>query len=506
MTTDEFKNKAILIHGDKYDYSKTTYLNERTKLTISCKKHGNFSQLPKGHLRGFGCPICSNVVTTTQGFIEHSNEIHSNKYGYSKTVFIDSRTNVIIICKEHGDFVQKPRVHLSGCGCQKCGINKSESIRKKAIEKRKITFDKFINRANDKHNNKYKYYTTDIKNINQKIKINCSIHGDFNQKINDHLNNGSGCPKCYNERRGNSTRKTNSQFIKEAKKVHKNKYNYEKTIYQSAHKKIIIVCPIHGLFFQTPSRHLRGDGCPKCCFKNVSSEQFINKANKVHKNKYNYSLVNYTNNINKVIIICPIHGEFKQSPAAHLNNQGCAKCGKQKGIDKKRITFNSFKIRGTKIHNNKYTYTEKYINSHKDKVEINCPIHGNFVQNVMSHLQGAGCPFCKASKGELKIKEYFDKNKINFIKQKTFQNCKNIKVLPFDFYLPDYNVCIEFDGIQHFKIIDCWGGEKNLLETKNRDSIKTEYCKQNNIPLLRIKYNEKIEEKLENFLKEHKVI
>jgi len=158
------------------------------------------------------------------------------------------------------------------------------------------------------------------------------------------------------------------------------------------------------------------------------------------------------------------------------------------------------------IHNYKYNYSEvEYINN-KTKVKIICPKHGIFNQKPNDHLMGHGCPICKESYGEKQIGIFLDNNNIRYIRQKKFKNCKNIKVLPFDFYLPEYNMCIEFDGIQHFKKIDKWGGENNYKLIMLKDNIKNNYCKNNNIYLLRIKYNDDIITILEKYLnKGHKI-
>ena len=127
MTTEEFIQKSILIHGDKYDYSKTVYVNNLKEVIITCKEHGDFLQLPKVHKRGCGCSRCGSITKknkktmTTQTFIEKAKLIHGHdKYDYSKTVYVNNLKEVIIICRIHGEFTQKPNGHLSGSGCRNC--------------------------------------------------------------------------------------------------------------------------------------------------------------------------------------------------------------------------------------------------------------------------------------------------------------------------------------------------------------------------------------------------
>ena len=128
LSLQDFIKKAVAAHGDKYDYSKSIYVNNRIPLIITCKEHGDFLQSPDVHFSGHGCPKCASQsriekqTLTTQNFIEKAREIHGNKYDYSKTVYVRNDIPVIITCPEHGDFLQKPSYHLNGCGCQKCGM------------------------------------------------------------------------------------------------------------------------------------------------------------------------------------------------------------------------------------------------------------------------------------------------------------------------------------------------------------------------------------------------
>ena len=148
------------------------------------------------------------------------------------------------------------------------------------------------------------------------------------------------------------------------------------------------------------------------------------------------------------------------------------------------------------IHNNKYDYSCLEQSKVTSKVTIICPKHGKFEQLLNNHINGQGCPICKDSKGEKAIRKYFLKNNIKFIKQKRFSDCKDIRPLPFDFYLPDYNTCVEYDGRQHFISVDRWGGVNGLLDRQKKDFIKTKYCEINNIKLVRIKYNNDVHEQL----------
>lgn len=293
---------------------------------------------------------------------------------------------------------------------------------------------------------------------------------------------------------------TTEEFIQKVRLIHGNKYDYSKLEYVNNRTKVIIICPKHGEFLQTPNGHSKGSGCLKCrhekvgILKRKTQEDFIKKAKQVHDDRYDYSKVNYFKNSTKVTIICPVHGEFQQTPANHLKGSGCKKCSNLKFT----LTKEQFIENAIKIHGNKYNYSKvEYILSNQ-KVIIICPEHGEFLQTPNSHSsQECGCPVCNSSKGELKICEYLEKNKINFTIQEWFENSKTQCINPktgfsllFDFYLPDYNLAIEYDGEQHFRSVNWFGGKEGLESQQYRDQIKNQYCKDNNIELLRIRWNQ----------------
>ena len=157
----------------------------------------------------------------------------------------------------------------------------------------------------------------------------------------------------------------------------------------------------------------------------------------------------------------------------------------------KKLTTEIFIQHAQKIHGNKYNYSKSIYVNGNIKMEIICPIHGSFWQKSWSHISGRGCPICNSSKGELKIKRILDKKSIKYIQQKKFDECMKIKPLPFDFYLPENNICIEYDGRQHFEPIKMFGGNKAFKIRTENDKIKNQYCYDNGIKLIRIPYWEK---------------
>lgn len=250
---------------------------------------------------------------TTEIFIERSNIIHNNKYVYTETNYIDYGTAVNIICPQHGIFIQKPVDHLAGCGCTTCSGNKKSNT------------DEFIIKANIVHNNIYNY--TNVIYINNKVPINiiCATHGIFTQIPNDHLT-GYGCNKCYID----SKKLSNEEFITKAQLIHGDTYDYTLINYIKINECVTIICKIHGEFKQKPGMHFSGSGCPRCKYNaKRTTLEFIEQAQLIHGDTYDYTSVNYINSNINVDIICSIHGPFKQSVYSHLQGLGCYKCCKQ---------------------------------------------------------------------------------------------------------------------------------------------------------------------------------
>jgi very-short-patch-repair endonuclease len=290
---------------------------------------------------------------------------------------------------------------------------------------------------------------------------------------------------------------TTSEFIKKSKIIHNDEYIYDQTHYISNNSEVIIICSTHGIFLQKPCVHLRGSGCNSCGIikKSIDNKKckdlFIIDSNKVHNNLYTYSKVDYINNKTEVIITCRQHGDFKQQPRSHIGNRsGCPTCAN------KNITTKIFIEKSILLYGNYYNYDKvNYINA-IEKVKITCYKNHIFEISSNNHLRGRGCPICRESRGERIIRSILENKKIEFVRQFKFKDCKYKRTLPFDFYLPNKNICIEFDGEQHFKSFRFEIDEKGLNNRQMKDKIKDEYCLKNNIHLIRISYLDNIEDKL----------
>jgi very-short-patch-repair endonuclease len=424
LTQKEVLDRFKKVHGDEYDYSLVEYEGGKTKVLIKCKKEGHsiFKQRPDNHSQGQGCPKCKLIKSgekrtlKQQVVIDRFKKVHGDEFDYSLVDYKGGHTNVIIICYIHGNFTQRPSNHLFGKGCPDCGILKRTKSKTKTLEK-------FIDDAKLVHGDEYDYSLVEYVNQNIKISIKCKKEGHeiFKQKPTKHLQ-GDGCPKCGRIKTITKQSSTKEYFIKKSKEAHPNKnYGYHKVDYNGDAKNVIIVCPLHGDFEQTAGNHLAGKGCQECANiataekLKLSVEEFIERSNIVHNNFYGYEKVVYEGGKTKVIIVCPVHGDFPQNPSDHLHGkQGCPRC-KNKNEGRLAIILNEIGV----VHRN-YRINNRY----------------------------------------------------------------------FDFYLPEYNLIIERDGEQHYgDIFRHISNKKKTFEQNHQNDIeKTKLAKSKGHKICRIPY------------------
>jgi len=513
---EKFLEKAKTVHGNKYDYSKVEYKNANNKVIIICRSHGEFYPLPGGHIAGRGCRKCVSENNSKKyrsdinDIIKNFKEIHKDEngeplYDYSlikEEDYINQNSKLKIICKIHGLFEKSANTHKKG-GCVSCGILKRN-------KSKKLDFNFFLNKCKEIHQDKYDYSLIkeeDYINQNSKLKIICKIHGLFNQKAGSHYI-GRGCRKCGTVSSSNTRRSNTEEFIEKAKKVHGDKYDYSKVEYIDCNTKIIIGCKIHLIDFnQIPYSHLEGVGCSKCgrertinfninYFSKSNSRNkwtsfiFIEKAKKIHGDKYDYSKVEYIDSTKKIIIGCKIHGYFDQLPLNHIKSDtGCTKCGNElriknleKYINNKKLTTQDFIEKSKKVHGDKYDYSKvEYIDS-TTKVNINCEIHGIFEQIASDHLSGRGCSKCK-NKTEGIVYNFLCKifNEVYYQYSPEWAINDNKNKLRFDFYIPFLNIIIELDGKQHFNKDHKWYDNQH-----EKDIFKTNLANKNKIYVIRL--------------------
>jgi hypothetical protein len=284
---------------------------------------------------------------------------------------------------------------------------------------------------------------------------------------------------------------TLNEAIQKSIDVHGNKYDYSLiNEYKGVMEKYPILCPTHGMWEVSLDNHTtKKSGCPKCVGKYHTFDEKIATASKIHKNKYDYSLITSDfQTMDKMSIVCKRHGIFEMLWTNHVHGkQGCPKCK----ASRKPISIDILKQRTSELNLN-YVYDwDSYTGYFDNTFRIECPKHGWFNQQISNHLQGQRCPKCSWSKGEESIEMFLKEKNISYTTQKTFSECRNPNtnsVLKFDFYLPHINLCIEFDGELHYKPVEFFGGQESFEKTQFLDGIKNDFCFKNNINLLRISY------------------
>lgn len=405
MKTSDFVKKAIKLHGNRYDYSLTEFVDWKTPLKIICSVHGTFDQWPYTHLKGSGCKRCKGKEAkevdrkkAADTFIEKAIKKHGKRYDYSKTIYISSKENVLINCLAHGEFPQKASNHLMGKGCPDCSFDKKKSIR---IDNLKDLQNVFIEKSLKIHRGYYSYEKVVYVDSNSEVEITCPIHGSFFQRPYLH-SKGSICKACSDKAKGERKRlKAAQEFVERCKKLHGDKYDYSKARYKKSSEKVEIICLKHGPFKIRPNSFLQGVGCDKCGTESMASKQatgiikFIEQSKKVHRDKYDYSQVEYKSTHTHVIIACPHHGPFPQAPSGHIAGRGCPLCGIKKCAENIRHSLEIFIKKAKEIHGEKYDYSHaNYINS-SSNLTIICSIHGPFPQTPAHHIHSnQGCPSC----------------------------------------------------------------------------------------------------------------
>jgi hypothetical protein len=373
----------------------------------------------------------------------------------------------------------------------------------------KLTTEEFIKRAVKKHGERYGYSKVVCGGHKTKVIITCIDHGDFLQTANNHLS-GQNCPDCGNISKSLSKTYTLEEFIIRANKAHDNFYSYLKFIYNGITERGIIICPLHGEFLQSPNVHINmKNGCPDCAGnKRLTTEEFIRKAREIHGDDYGYLKSDYNRNSICVIITCPLHGDFLQTPSAHIHQrQGCPAC-----YGNKKLTQAQFIQKALLIHDGLYSYEKLIYINVRTKGIITCPIHGDFLQSPAQHLDGQGCRKCKY-KNEQIVADTLTELNIDFIREFGVK-AKDKTILKSgvfycDFYIPSQKKILEYQGRQHYEAV-CFGtankritleqAKENLIRQQKIDNLRREHCKINNINLLeidgRVYYGEKLKKLL----------
>ena len=404
--------------------------------------------------------------------------------------YVDAKTKITHHCLIHDIYWEiSPSNALRGNGCEKCRRDKIK----------------------DYHQRTHEEYLLELKNINPYIEVleeyidsNTSIlHRCIKHDIEWYVSpanilQGHGCEKCRRDKISNKLSKTHEQYILELKSSNPNIIPLEE--YKGANIQILHKCLLDDYeWMATPANMLYSCGCPKCSQRfRRTHEDYVLEVSIVNPD------IEVIGNFNGLLIPilhkCKIHNiEWMANPDSILRGHGCFECGNEK-ISIKNKKYHEQYIKDLKIKNPYVISIDTYIDCYTPILH-KCLIHNiEWMVKPSNVLQGCGCPQCNESKGERLTRQWLETHDIKYISQYRFDDCKDINTLPFDFYLPEYNCCIEYDGEQHYRPVDIFGGEDGFKIRVKHDNIKNEYCKNNNIKLIRIPYFKNIEEELNNFL------
>lgn len=476
------------------------YINSTTKIEHHCLKHDVYwESLPSNVLAGKGCSKCLSEKLRNK-FVKSHDEYISQVAKISPHIVVlesyaDSNTPILHFCKTHGlKWKAYPSNILKGYGCRECGV------------------DKIHNHKRDRHDD----YVAELKVKNPAVEVVGRYDGLSTKTLHRRLIHnvlretqpanalmGCGCEKCHRERIADSNRKSHKQYVNEVKVVNKNIIVVGD--YINMKTPILHKCLEHNVeWLAYPDGILKGCGCPKCGSETISIK--LRKEHKTYVDKLKIKnpkisvIGEYINMRTPIFHRCNVHNfEWETSPSSVLLGGGCPKCGGEKIADKLRKTHEQYEKK-LKSVNPSVVVLGDYIDA-VTPILHKCLIDGNEWYVTPSNLlSGYGCPQCNESKGERIVRQWLENHNIKFEPQKRFSDCCDKRPLPFDFYLPDYNAVIEYNGLQHYTARDYFGGEKALAYTQSHDKMKEEYCKNNNIRFLRIPYFKNVDTELNNFL------
>ena len=373
------------------------------------------------------------MIRSTEDFIKEVENKWPNKFDFSKTNYINCRTKLILICKEHGEFNCKPLDIKKKFICPKCNEQYNDSP-----YKYRMNLNDWIQRFKYIHGETYDYSLINEENYkDNKVPIICKTHGIFYQTKRDH-SIGKGCKKCNATSHHGSKKNLCNEHI-----------------------------PFHTLIGKS------------YCTK-LTKEIFLERCKEKYGDRFDYSNINYVNRLTPIKIICKKHGEFEVTPKQHLNSCGCPECCKENRAKGRTLTYEKWLTECKKIHGDKYDYSKVNYKNGNDYVEIICPKHGSFLQKASNHRYGHGCPKCLESHLEEEIRILCEENNIKYEYQKQFNWLGKLRL---DFYFPDYKIAIECQGEQHFKLCKYFDNEETFQQRQERDFKKYKLCFENNIKI-----------------------
>lgn len=406
------------------------------------------------------------------------------------SVYTGMRQPIAAKCNKCGhEWSLKQAASLIKSGCPKCSIiNKGKAHR--------LSQDEFIKKLEAVNINIIpldKYVTA-----KEKIRFKCSVCNSIWEATPDSVLKGSGCPKCAVKRVHSMQKLSQEEVVRRVNSINPNIILLDK--YINSKTSLQCYCKKHKLKFTSKAQTVLSGTyiCPECKKEKVSEKQM--KSNKEFINQLKnlnicvLPLEDYKGSNVKIAFKCLKCGYIREAIPSNViaHNGGCPKCA---GQSIKSLT--DFIIQANIVHNNKYLYSKaKYLGRH-NKTTIICPIHGDFEQEIGSHLSGCGCSKCNQSKGEQQVQKILESLNISFSNQFKIKNnqyfANKYIAVDFQFKYNEQEYFIEYNGKQHYEPIEYFGGEERFKKQVERDNDLRQYCKDNNIRLLEIKYTEDLD-------------
>lgn len=450
-----------LIESEGFELISKEYINTKSKLIIKCSKGHEFSVAFSSFKNNPKCHVCSGYKFNYDYVKEY---IESQGYKLLSKSYVNNHTKLLIECSCGHRFYMQFNNFKFGQRCPKCA-----GVEKLTYDEVKSYIESFG----------YKLLSDKYINNSSKLLISCPDGHVFEMIYND-FKQGRRCPKCV----GRSFNYTEvKQYIES--------FGYEllSDAYTIAKEKLTLKCPSEHIFKMSLTKFKQGHRCLEC--HNISlSNKMKHDYNYVKKyiEDENYKLLSntYTSNKHKLKLMCPKGHIFEMTFDSFKRGCRCTKCYDLTRGNYARLSHDYVK---TYIESKGYKLLSNVYVNNSSKLLMECPDKHVFKMSFGKFQQGQRCPKCiNKSAGENRIREFLSKNNINFKREFRFDDCRCRNTLPFDFYLLDFNVLIEFDGVQHFEIIDYFGGLDAFIKLKIRDTIKNIYCDKNDIKLIRIPY------------------
>ena len=460
LTQADFNDRFLKKFGEGYDLSGAIYSCARSKIEVICFEHGIFQTTPDSlfsERTKIACPSCRKIYREKNRaeqarteFLKKAKQTYKSQYTYEDVVYFNSRSKVTITCREHGSFQQTPGKLLAGTGCPSCGLERRH-------KSRRLKKDEVLKRLKSVHGDALRFQINEYENIRQKITVSCQLHGKFQSSIGN-LFTGRGCLKCSLAKTAHSRRLSNDDWIKKAKAVHGNRYNYKDTCYDGANNKLTIICRQHGPFEIRASNHInKKQGCRKCVQPNaswastkrkprVSPEKFLERFFLAHPTKkLRVDIATYENMNSQVRVKCIEHGNFAAKPSNLVRGSGCPKCAHNSNSESRRLPLNDFIKRCSSLYNDAYEYDYvEYKNLH-EYILVECPQHGIWSVIAANHLHGkSGCPSCQKLKQTEKLQKYTRLSDGEF-----FSRCEQMHGKTYDYKKSD------FQGVMQIMRIGC---------------------------------------------------